>query len=145
MFWVILLVIVVVGFVAWKLRVPLLAKILGQYRVAHRPPAQPPEVSRAVGRARRDHRSPRQASSPGFDSPDTARKLSRGLAQPAFAHAARSSSRAGLLSSVDVFLGAHLLELLRGAVGPLVDLAGERGALGVEQEVRRDAADAGTR
>jgi hypothetical protein len=30
MFWLILLVIVVVGFVAWKMRVPLLAKILGQ-------------------------------------------------------------------------------------------------------------------
>jgi hypothetical protein len=30
MFWVILLVIVVVGVVVWKLRVPLLAKILGQ-------------------------------------------------------------------------------------------------------------------
>jgi hypothetical protein len=32
MFWLILLVIVVVGFVAWKMRVPLLAKILGQSR-----------------------------------------------------------------------------------------------------------------
>ena len=32
MFWFILLVIVVVGFVAWKLRAPLLAKILGQDR-----------------------------------------------------------------------------------------------------------------
>ena len=32
MFWVILLVIVVVGVVVWKLRVPLLAKILGQDR-----------------------------------------------------------------------------------------------------------------
>ena len=30
MFWIILLVIVVAGFVAWKMRVPLLAKILGQ-------------------------------------------------------------------------------------------------------------------
>jgi hypothetical protein len=30
MFWIILLVIVVAGVVAWKLRVPLLAKILGQ-------------------------------------------------------------------------------------------------------------------
>jgi hypothetical protein len=30
MFWLILLVIVVLGFVAWKMRVPLLAKILGQ-------------------------------------------------------------------------------------------------------------------
>lgn len=30
MFWLILLVIVVVGFVVWKMRVPLLAKILGQ-------------------------------------------------------------------------------------------------------------------
>jgi hypothetical protein len=30
MFWVFLLVVVVVGFVVWKLRVPLLAKILGQ-------------------------------------------------------------------------------------------------------------------
>jgi hypothetical protein len=30
MFWLILLVIVVVGFVAWKMRVPLLAKLLGQ-------------------------------------------------------------------------------------------------------------------
>jgi hypothetical protein len=30
MIWWILLVIVVVGFVAWRLRVPLLAKILGQ-------------------------------------------------------------------------------------------------------------------
>jgi hypothetical protein len=30
MFWVILLVVVVVGFVLWKKRVPLLAKILGQ-------------------------------------------------------------------------------------------------------------------
>jgi uncharacterized iron-regulated membrane protein len=30
MFWIILLVIVVAGFVAWKKRVPLLAKILGQ-------------------------------------------------------------------------------------------------------------------
>jgi hypothetical protein len=30
MFWVILLVIVVGGFALWKLRVPLLAKILGQ-------------------------------------------------------------------------------------------------------------------
>jgi len=30
MFWLILLVIVVVGFVAWRMRVPLLAKILGQ-------------------------------------------------------------------------------------------------------------------
>ena len=30
MFWVILLVLVVVGFVAWKMRVQLLAKILGQ-------------------------------------------------------------------------------------------------------------------
>jgi hypothetical protein len=30
MFWFILLVIVVAGFVAWKLRVPLLAKLLGQ-------------------------------------------------------------------------------------------------------------------
>ena len=32
MFWVILLVIVVVGVVVWRLRVPLLAKILGQDR-----------------------------------------------------------------------------------------------------------------
>ena len=32
MFWFILLVIVVAGFVAWKMRVPLLAKILGQDR-----------------------------------------------------------------------------------------------------------------
>jgi hypothetical protein len=30
MFWVILLVVVVVGFVLWKMRVPLRAKILGQ-------------------------------------------------------------------------------------------------------------------
>jgi hypothetical protein len=30
MFWVILLVVVVVGFIAWRMRVPLLAKILGQ-------------------------------------------------------------------------------------------------------------------
>jgi hypothetical protein len=30
MFWFIVLVIVVVGFAAWKLRVPILAKILGQ-------------------------------------------------------------------------------------------------------------------
>jgi len=30
MFWVILLVVVVVGFVLWKMRVPLLAKLLGQ-------------------------------------------------------------------------------------------------------------------
>jgi hypothetical protein len=30
MFWIILLAIVVVGFIAWKKRVPLLAKILGQ-------------------------------------------------------------------------------------------------------------------
>jgi hypothetical protein len=30
LFWIILLVVVVVGVVAWKLRVPLLAKILGQ-------------------------------------------------------------------------------------------------------------------
>jgi hypothetical protein len=30
MFWIILLVIVVGGFVLWKLRVPLLAKLLGQ-------------------------------------------------------------------------------------------------------------------
>ena len=30
MFWIILLVIVVAGFVAWKMRVQLLAKILGQ-------------------------------------------------------------------------------------------------------------------
>lgn len=30
MFWLILLVVVVAGFVVWKLRVPLLAKILGQ-------------------------------------------------------------------------------------------------------------------
>jgi hypothetical protein len=30
MFWIILLVVVVVGFVAWKLRVPLMAKVLGQ-------------------------------------------------------------------------------------------------------------------
>jgi len=30
MFWIILLTIVVVGFIAWKKRVPLLAKILGQ-------------------------------------------------------------------------------------------------------------------
>ena len=32
MFWFILLVIVVAGFVAWKMRAPLLAKILGQDR-----------------------------------------------------------------------------------------------------------------
>jgi hypothetical protein len=32
MFWLILLVVVVVGFAAWKLRAPLLAKILGQSR-----------------------------------------------------------------------------------------------------------------
>jgi hypothetical protein len=32
MFWVILLVVVVAGFVLWRLRVPLLAKILGQDR-----------------------------------------------------------------------------------------------------------------
>jgi hypothetical protein len=32
MFWIILLVIVVAGFVAWKMRVPLLARILGQDR-----------------------------------------------------------------------------------------------------------------
>jgi hypothetical protein len=32
MFWIILLVIVVVGVVAWKRRAPLLAKILGQDR-----------------------------------------------------------------------------------------------------------------
>lgn len=32
MFWFILLVIVVVGFAAWKLRAPLLAKVLGQDR-----------------------------------------------------------------------------------------------------------------
>jgi hypothetical protein len=30
MFWIIMLVIVVAAFVAWKLRVPLLSKILGQ-------------------------------------------------------------------------------------------------------------------
>lgn len=30
MFWIILLVVVVVGVVAWKMRVPLLARILGQ-------------------------------------------------------------------------------------------------------------------
>jgi hypothetical protein len=30
MFWVILLVVVVAGFVLWKMRVPLLAKLLGQ-------------------------------------------------------------------------------------------------------------------
>ena len=30
MFWVILLVIVVVGFVAWKMRVQILSKVLGQ-------------------------------------------------------------------------------------------------------------------
>ncbi len=30
MFWLILLVVVVAGFVLWKMRVPLLAKILGQ-------------------------------------------------------------------------------------------------------------------
>ena len=30
MFWLIVLVVVVAGFVLWKLRVPLLAKILGQ-------------------------------------------------------------------------------------------------------------------
>ena len=30
MFWVILLVIVVVGFIAWKMRVQILAKVLGQ-------------------------------------------------------------------------------------------------------------------
>jgi hypothetical protein len=30
LFWIILLVIVVVGVVAWKLRVPLMAKVLGQ-------------------------------------------------------------------------------------------------------------------
>jgi len=30
MFWLVLLVIVVAGFVVWKLRVPLLAKLLGQ-------------------------------------------------------------------------------------------------------------------
>lgn len=32
MFWIILLVIVVAGVVAWKLRAPLMAKILGQDR-----------------------------------------------------------------------------------------------------------------
>jgi hypothetical protein len=32
MFWIILLVVVVVGIVAWKMRAPLLAKILGQDR-----------------------------------------------------------------------------------------------------------------
>jgi hypothetical protein len=32
MLWIILLVIVVAGFVAWRLRVPLMAKILGQDR-----------------------------------------------------------------------------------------------------------------
>jgi hypothetical protein len=32
MFWIILLVVVVVGGVAWKMRAPLLAKILGQDR-----------------------------------------------------------------------------------------------------------------
>jgi hypothetical protein len=32
MFWFIVLVIVVVGFAAWKLRVPILAKVLGQPR-----------------------------------------------------------------------------------------------------------------
>ncbi len=32
MFWIILLVVVVAGFVAWKMRAPLLAKILGQDR-----------------------------------------------------------------------------------------------------------------
>jgi hypothetical protein len=32
MFWIILLVIVVAGVVAWKMRAPLLAKILGQDR-----------------------------------------------------------------------------------------------------------------
>ena len=32
MFWIILLVIVVAAFVAWRLRAPLLAKILGQDR-----------------------------------------------------------------------------------------------------------------
>jgi hypothetical protein len=30
MFWIILLVLVVAGFVLWKMRVPLLAKLLGQ-------------------------------------------------------------------------------------------------------------------
>jgi hypothetical protein len=30
MFWIILLVVVVAGFVLWKMRVPLLAKLLGQ-------------------------------------------------------------------------------------------------------------------
>ncbi|WP_272950258.1 hypothetical protein [Nocardioides cynanchi] len=32
MFWIILLVVIVVGVVAWKMRAPLLAKILGQDR-----------------------------------------------------------------------------------------------------------------
>ena len=32
MFWIILLVVVVAGFTAWKLRVPILAKLLGQDR-----------------------------------------------------------------------------------------------------------------
>jgi hypothetical protein len=32
MFWIILLVVVVAGFTAWKMRAPLLAKILGQDR-----------------------------------------------------------------------------------------------------------------
>ncbi len=43
MFWVILLVIVVVGFVAWKMRVPLLAKILGQ---------SPSRINRQINRKR---------------------------------------------------------------------------------------------
>jgi hypothetical protein len=43
MFWVILLVIVVGGFLLWKLRVPILAKVLGQSQS---------RVNRQIGRKR---------------------------------------------------------------------------------------------
>ena len=113
MFWVILLVVVVVGVVVWKLRVPLLAKILGQDRVARSTAS-----STARRRARRQTAVSTRPSGPDASTgtPLTFVRL--------------DAARATRVRSVDVFLGAHLLELLRGPVGALVDLAGERACAG---------------
>jgi hypothetical protein len=52
MFWLILLVIVVVGFVAWRMRVPLLAKILGQSESRINRQNQPSQVRTQPTRSR---------------------------------------------------------------------------------------------
>ena len=80
MFWFILLVVVVAGFVVWKLRAPLLAKVLGQDRVAHRPPAQP---------ARSETRASASESTTGRQSTSSLARISSNFSA---ARRARSST-----------------------------------------------------